>query len=411
MSPTGDHARPPETGNVTDDRFAGFETDFDSSDPSMPGRLYDLFGQLHERCPVGHVDRHGGFWMVTKHADVSRAARDHESFTTTTGVMIPPVGFTTRALPVEADPPEHTSLRRMLQPFFTLRSIREFEQPLRDLVNSHIDEFARDGHADLVTRLAEPVPPIALAMLLDLPATEWPTLRRITSEMLRTRYEDPDAAKAAVAEFEAYTTALIKERKETPGNDVVSAIVHGRVDGEPLTDADVHGMVHMLIGAGHETTVNGIGNLLYHLASMDGLREQLVADPSLFPAAVEESLRYDAPVQFLARTARSDLELRGAPIRAGDRLALMWGAASRDPEVFERADEFVCPREDNHHLAFGIGTHRCIGEHLARIEMQVAGEEVLRRLPDLHLAGDPVWKFKSNNRGLLSLPVAFTPAR
>jgi cytochrome P450 len=189
----------------------------------------------------------------------------------------------------------------------------------------------------------------------------------------------------------------------------VSAIAHSSVEGHPISRSDAHGLVHMLIGAGHETTVNGISNALYHVLSVNGLLDRIRDDVAIVDAVVEESLRFDAPVQFLARTARAPTQIGGTAIMPGDRLALMWGAASRDPEAFPAPDAFQCPREPNRHLAFGIGHHRCIGEHLARLEMKVVCEEVVQRLSGLRLRGEARWRTRSNNRGLSTLPVAFEP--
>lgn len=386
----------------------GRDVDFDVTDPNLAAHLNEFYDDVRERCPVAHVDRHGGYWMLTKHEDVSAVARDYSRFTTTgDGVMIPPIKFADRALPVEADPPEHTAYRKVLLPFFTRRAVAEHDKPLRRIVVDLIDGIEPLGQADLVPALAEQIPPIVLAMLLGLPEDEWPLMRELTTDMLRSRYEDPTAAREALAAFESYTTKLVDTRAAGSADDLVSVITHSSIDGRQISRSDAHGLVHMLIGAGHETTVNGISNVLYHLVSVEGLLEKVRSDPGLIDAVVEESLRFDAPVQFLARTATRDTEIHGTPIKAGDRLALMWGAASRDPDAFPAPGEFRCPRELNRHLAFGIGHHRCIGEHLARLEMKIVCEEIVQRLSGLRLSGEARWRPRSNNRGLSSLPVTW----
>jgi cytochrome P450 len=389
----------------------GRDVDFDVTDPGLGERLYEFYDDVRARCPVAHVDRHGGFWMVTRHEDVSAAARDYSRFTTREGVMIPPIKFADRALPIDSDPPEHTALRKVLLPFFTRRAVAQHADPMRRIVIQLIDEIAPLGHADLVPALAEQVPPIVLAMLLGIPEADWPRMRALTVDMLRSRYDNPSAAAAALAAFESYTNNLLDERSAGDGDDLVSVITHAVIDGGPISRSDAHGLVHMLIGAGHETTVNGISNILYHLVSVQGLLAEVRKDPDVLGTVIDESLRYDAPVQFLARTALADTELSGTPIRSGDRLALMWGAASRDPEAFDAPAEFRWARGQNRHLAFGIGHHRCIGEHLARLEMQIVAEEVVRRLPRLRLAGKATWRPRSNNRGLSALPVTFDPVQ
>jgi cytochrome P450 len=387
------------------------DVDFDVTDPDLAERLYDFYDEVRERCPVAHVDRHGGYWMLTKHEDVSAVARDYSRFTTTgAGVMIPPIKFGDRALPVESDPPEHTALRKVLMPFFTRRAIAQHAEPMRRIVVELIDEIAPLGEADLVPALAEQIPPIVLAMLLGIPETDWPRMRALTVDMLRSRYESPSAAATALAAFESYTNILVDVRSAGDGDDLVSVITHAVIDGCPISRSDAHGLVHMLIGAGHETTVNGISNILYHLVWVDGLLDKVREDRNVLSTVIEESLRFDSPVQFLARTALADTEVSGTPIKSGDRLALMWGAASRDPQAFDAPAEFRWTREQNRHLAFGIGHHRCIGEHLARLEMQIVAEEVVQRLPGLRLAGEPRWRARSNNRGLSTLPVRFDPA-
>lgn len=381
--------------------------DFDHSSHELSTHLHETLREQRETCPVMHGSRYGGFWALTRYEDVAAAAKDHTRFSTASGVTIPPFGSPVAAIPLELDPPEHTAFRKILQPHFTPAAARALEPSIRQLVRSIVDEFADDGHADMVHALGAPIPPLVIAMVLGLDESDWPRLRSWTSQMIEASVaEDRDANRAAAGQLFAFLRESIADRQANPRDDLLTEIVHGTVDGRPLSDDELLGMVQLISVAGHETTVNGIGNLLHHLVLHPEVRERLVADPSLIPAAVDESLRFEAPVLCLARTVVADTEMSGTQLSTGDKVLLLWGSANRDGERFAEPDRFDIDRTDNRSLTFGLGAHRCLGEHLAKVEICVTVEELLRRVPEFHLAeGAVVGSHVGNNRGPLTLPL------
>jgi cytochrome P450 len=385
---------------------------FDPTDPAFPTTFLDLMSEQRARCPVTHVDALGGFWMVTKYADVTKAARDWKSFSSAgLGTMIPPLKSSVPVIPPSSDPPDHTAYRRILNPYFTPAAVARYESGIRAFARSLIDGFASAGECDLIAEYVEPIPSTGLALLLGLEREDWPVLRDLTRRMLSSRFAGPAVAAEMMRDFETYIDDLIARRRAAPTEDVTSAIVHGDAGDGQLDPDVVRGIVFVLIAGGHETVANGIGNLLYRLTTDEALRRQLTDQPDLIGSAVEESLRLDSPTQWLARTATADVQVGDAGVPAGERVMLVWASANRDEDAFEEADRFVCPRQPNRHVGFGFGIHRCIGEHLARLEMRIATEELLHRLPDIHARPDLAeWKYNTHARGLARLPVRFSPA-
>ncbi|GAA0985687.1 cytochrome P450 [Acrocarpospora macrocephala] len=382
---------------------------FDHTDPEFMADVYTTVGELREKCSVVHSPRFGGFYAVTGHADVADAANDHHRFTPTGGITLPKVQLPTRSLPLESDPPEHGAYRRIIQPFFTLRRVAGMEDQVRRVVVEHIERFRHDGSVDLLKALALPVPAATIAMLLGMPADAWPELKDATSRtQIATERGDAEAAKQAVADLGRILRREVDDRRAQPRDDITSAIVHAKIDGQPIDPAIAFSMVQIIIVAGFDTTVYGIGSLLRLLATRPDLQARVRAgDRALRDHVIEESLRLDSPVFGLARSAVVDTELSGCPVPQGSRLLLCYGAANHDPAVFPEPEQFDPDRGNlRQHLAFGSGRHRCIGEHLAKMEIRVALEELLDRIPTFTLAPEAEVKLKvGNTRGPLNLPV------
>jgi len=390
--------------------------DYDFADPERRATLHDQLAQLRGECPVGWSDRYGGFWLLTTYADVQAAARDHERYTTTQGIMIPPTGASMRVIPAELDPPEHTPYRRLALPYFTAPAIARLAPEIREIVRNCLRAFAADGHTDLVQSVAEVVPPLVIGAALGLDPVDCREIRELAGNFLSSAKVGLEAKVRAAKELEAWLEERIAARRERPTGDTLSALVNATVDGAPIPPMVALGMVQLMVVAGHETTVHGIGSMLFRVAAEPGLRERLLADPSLLPATVHESLRIDPPIMHMARTSVGDQELAGARLHDGDKVMLNYGAANRDPAKFDRGAEFDVDRSPNQHLSFGTGRHRCIGEHLAVTEMLIVLEEVLATIPDYRISGERDitkirWRGGSNTLGPERLEVTFTPAR
>jgi len=385
-------------------------SDFDPHDPALAPVQHQVLAGLLERCPVSWSGRHGGFWSLTKFDDVVAAARDHDTFTVERGVIVPSTGATTPIPPAQVDPPEHTKYRKLLLPFFNPKAVLEYEGLIRDIVRGAMREFLPDGRADLARELAHPVPTEAIAAILGLERTQWRQIRDLVDDYLVAATQGPEAKQIAAGAFEAFVRSAISSRRGRPATDRLGVIVNSRIDGAPVPDHMLLGMVHVLITAGHETTINGIANVLCHLLTVPGLKERVLAERSLIPALIAESLRIESPVMCMARTVVSDTRVRGVELGVDEKVILLYGAANLDTEKFDSPLDFQLGRERSH-IAFGSGPHRCIGEHLAMVEMRVAVEEILDAVPDIRMAQGqlPVWGSGAVRRGVRRLPVEFTP--
>jgi cytochrome P450 len=361
-------------------------------DPNSPEFIrdpYPTYRELRDRCPVAHSDQFGGFWMLSRYRDVREAARDPQLFSSSQGVTLPPVGNPMPFLPIELDPPEHSKYRKTMQTWFSVRAIEKLEPTVREIVSGLIDDIEPDGRADLTEALAGPLPPIVIALLLGLPREDWPRFRELAETMV-TAAEVEDQERGAVAGMEllAYLGAEIEARREAPKDDMLTKMIGIEIDGEPIPSDAVLGLAFFLLMAGHETTVGGLSMMLMHVAKNPEVKQRLIDEPALIEKAVEEVLRLEPPIQTIARTVSHDVCVHGVDLAEGQKVVLAWGSANRDPSIFDHPDEFVVDRPRNPHIAFGDGIHRCLGAALARLEMRITLEEVLRRIPGYRINDD-----------------------
>lgn len=359
--------------------------DFRLDDPAVakdPGPFYE---ELRSTCPVGRTDAHGGFWIVSRYADIHEAALNTEAFSNASGVIIPPAP-NPPSLCLEQDEPQHRIYRKPMQTWFSSGRMAKLEASIRSIVTGLIDAVIEDGRCNIGAVLAEPVPPVVIASMLGLPETDWQWFGERNHQFLRLVSEgDYAGSQATAGELVVYLTGKLEERRSAPQNDMLSDIVAIEVDGEPISTEGAVSLAYLILAAGHETTVGAIGGMLYRLASSAATRDRLLADPSLVPSAVEEALRLESPLPGLGRMLLKDTTLAGVDMPEAERVMLLYGAANRDASVFEDADQFKVDRANNRHLAFGVGIHRCVGAPLARMELRVVLEEVLRRMPGIRL--------------------------
>lgn len=399
-----------DQGKRTDQAVDWAARDFDHTDPGTAQNLYGLLAEAREQCPVLHGSSHGGFWALTRYADVVEAANDHTRFTTTQGVTIPSLGLPTGSVPLTVEPPDHKHYRRALQPYFTLPAVSKLEPMVRQVVVEHVEAFAGRGHADLVEEYAQPVPCVVIALLLGLDRDIWP----VFSEWVHGMHVTAQAGDLAGRDVYSAKLAdlLITEvdrRVTDPRDDLLTTIAQTQVDGEPAPAVMRYGMAQQILVAGHDTTVNGIGNLLRHLLERPGFAERAAREPDFLDRAIEESLRFESPALGLARTVLTETTVGGTTLCPGDKVLVMYGSANHDPRRFPDPESYDPDRDDRPgHVAFGYGRHRCIGEYLARLEMRIAARELLTRIPGLRLAdGAPVEMRQALVRGPRSLPVVW----
>lgn len=387
---------------------------FDPIDQARLQDPYPLYRELRERCPVAHSDAHmGGFWVLSRYEDVRRVALDAETFASGPGIAIPPLGNPLPMIPLEVDPPDHEPLRRLVSPAFAPARMRPVEASARSCARQLVDAFAARGECDLVTELAYRLPVLTIWQrpLLGEPLTEglgdW--VATFQSWVHDFKHSQGRSAEAG-ATILAYVERVLDARRAEPADDIPSTLLNAEVAGRPLTREEQLGYLFILFTAGVETTAAALGSIFLFLAREPEVRARLAAEPELLDPAIEELLRFLGPVQAERRTATRDVEVGGCPIRAGESVLLLWNSAGRDEAEFADGETFVPDRFPNRHLSFGLGPHRCVGSHLARLTLRAAIQEVLERLPDYRVRDGAELRFSvGTNRSLVSLPVVFTP--
>ncbi|MCH7835360.1 MAG: cytochrome P450 [Chloroflexi bacterium] len=392
--------------------------------PEIHANPYPMYVRLREEDPV-HWSALMEAWILTRYADIvavltdsrfsanrrqaqNRFAQEAQKIAEEFG----PFGRTQTML--TSDPPLHTRLRRLVSKAFTPRMVEGLRPRIQLIVDELLDAVRDSGRMDLIRDLAYPLPVIVIAEMLGIPPQERDQFKRWSDEIAATLggpFTPPEVlerARKSAIELADYFRGVIAERRREPAEDLISGLIAAEEQGQILSEDEMLATAMLLLVAGNETTTNLIGNgTLALLRNPDQLR-RLQDDPSLIPAAVEELLRYDGPVQGTGRVAMEELEIDGRPVKTGQVVFCVLGSANRDPAQFENPDELDITRQPNEHIAFGDGIHSCLGAPLARAEGQIAFETLLRRFPNPRLETDnPQWGGSFILRGLKSLPISF----
>ena len=406
------------------------DIDLYSPDTYAEAMPHEAFARLRAEAPVSwqrepedgvqpwiDSDRPKGYWAITKYEDIVTISGDNNLFSSWTGgTNIPDLGpdgvAIIRTLMVNMDPPQHTKYRRLVSTGFTPKMINALEPHVRQITNRIIDSVAARGSCDFVTDIAAQLPLAVISEMIGVPEQDHARVFDWSNRLIG--FDDPEYntsaedGQTAAMEMFLYANQLAVERKAAPKNDLVSVLMAADVDGESLTEADFDGFFILLAVAGNETTRNLISHAMLALIEHPEQKQKLIADPSLMPAAVEEFLRWGTPVIYFRRTATADTVVRGQAIKAGEKVVMYYPSGNRDEAIFEDGDAFDVTRSPNPHMAFGGGgPHFCLGASLARLEIRVMFEELLRRLPDLELDG-PVVRLRSNFiNGIKHMPVRY----
>jgi cytochrome P450 len=409
-------------------------TDLDGFANGFP---HEIFTRLRREAPVWfhpptrHTPGSEGFWVLTRYADVSEAAHDAATFSSHRGggregggtlIEDLPSGFAAGVLLNMMDDPRHRHFRRLVTPSVSPRALARMEGELRRRTEAILDAVAERGSCDLVVDVATELPLQAIARLLGVPQEDRHQLFTWANATLdyddRDLGESSEKTRAAQAALFAYGTELLADKRRCPADDILSAVVHGRLPsadagdaaGEPLAELELQMFFNLLIAAGSETTRNsiaaGVAALIEHPDEWRALR----ADGGLVPKAVEEVLRWASSTPYNRRTATRDVELRGRTIRAGDKVTLWWASANRDEEVFADPFRFDVRRDPNPHVTFGYGNHFCLGAGLARLEIRLVLEGLLARFTEIALAGPIEWTRSNKHTGVRHMPVTFVRA-
>jgi cytochrome P450 len=386
---------------------ADWATDFDHLDPRWIEDPYPIWDELRASCPIAHTDRYQGVYFPSRYEDVRAISYDTEHFSSRRVVVreTPPPRIP--APPITSDPPKHRPDKHVLLPPFTPAAIKRHEPRTREICRNLIERFAAKGGCDAAVDYAQEVPARVIAHMLAVPEDDGDLFRKWIYEVLELGITDTNALMRAVGEMTEYFVAAIAKRRAAPGDDLISYLLSARLEGEPLNEEHITGALRLLLIAGIDTTWSAIGACLWHLAAHPDDRRRLVAEPGLMPTAVEEFLRAYAPVT-MAREVVKETRINGCEFKPGEMVLLSFPAANRDPAMFADADRVVIDRAQNRHAAFGLGIHRCIGSNLARMEIAVALEEWLARIPEFRLApGAEVTWSEGTVRGPRRLPVVF----
>ena len=407
------------------------ELDLPAFDPLHPGFLadpYPFYRRYRANCPVHcsvePTSSNPGFWYLFRYADVAAALKDPRF-----GREMPPVSAS-NGCPIKPaatnlfyemagkwmlyrDPPDHTRLRSLVNKAFTPRMVEQLRPQIAILANSLLDEVEGAGAMDVIADYAFPLPLATIAALLGVRAEdqrqfrEWSNALSAAIDQNRTPNVYEQASQATV-ELSAYFRAILSLRREQPEDDLMSALIYAEECGGHLSEDEVVGTCILLLAAGHETTVDLVGNSMLRLLRNPTQLNILQANPALLPAAVEELMRFDSPVQMTARIALEDVEIDGHLIRKGAKITMVLGSANRDPEAFENPEELDLRRGAKTHLCFGLGIHFCTGAPLARAGGQIGIGTLLRRFPGMRLDSELAdWRDGLVFRGLRQLPVSF----
>ena len=383
------------------------------------------FSRMQHECPVHHSRQHG-WYSVFRYADIARILKDNETFSARFGpgpAYAPQDGA---PVLVSADPPLHGKQKRAIITAFNAGTIAAMEEPIRVFVNTCIDKVIHTGRCDVIQDIAVPIPLWVICRMLDLPYERDRGMLRDWVEVMAgavfSSGNDALAAarmvkmKALMDYFRPHIAAKVAmdERGEDPGDDLIGLLAKGRVDGERISMSEMLGFAQFLLVAGSGTTTNLIGNFIKLMLAYPEQFEKLKAHPDLLDQAIEEVLRYEAPVHGLFRTNNVEIELGGHRVPRDSKICLMWGSANRDPELFDDPNVFDISRDLHalrQNLTFGQGLHKCLGAPLARLECRVFVQEFMRRIPSFVADGEAVPYPYATLNGLDHLPIRFAPSQ
>ena len=358
--------------------------------------IFDDYQSMHESQPVGHSSKYGGFWYIAKSDDIFEAEQDPETWSVGPSMLLPSFGTEMPLIPIDIDPPTHTGFRKILLSMFTPMAINKLEPGMHTTAQELADEvkqaFSESDIVDASKAFARPYPTIIFSRLAGYPEADWPMFDQWIDDIIYERTKDPDKAKQAGDDLIAYVQRLIDDgRAGIVQLGIMGELLDAKLDGRPLTNDELISYGYLLFLAGLDTTAWAIRSSLWYLAGNKEAQRLLRNEPERITDAAEEFLRTLSPVQAMARTAKKDTVVRGQEIQAGERVVLVFGAGNRDPEVYENPNDIDITRENNRHLAFGGGIHRCLGSNLGRKELVISLEHFLATIPEFELADDEPW--------------------
>ncbi|MBO9521890.1 MAG: cytochrome P450 [Nocardioidaceae bacterium] len=387
---------------------------FDHYEHALQDDPYPTYARMRAEAPLYHNEEHD-FWVLSRHRDLHRAFRSDDVFSNRMGVSLDPSSWNENAHLVTSflgmDPPEQTRLRKLVSRGFTPKRVADLEPRIAEISAHYLDKAVAQGEFDWIGEFAGKFPMDVISELLGVPEADRDEVRRY-ADLLVVREDGlrdvpPAGFEAAIWLF-GYYGELLAERKARPGDDLVSALLSAEDEGQRMTDQELTAFLFLMVVAGNETTTKLLGNAVRNLALHPDQRAAVFADPGLVEPWIEETLRYEASSQLLARLTTKDFTVDGVTCPAGSKIMFNIGAANHDHEVFTDAEEFDIRRDKaelSQHIAFGGGRHYCLGANLARLEASIALHQLVERCSSIEVAGEPVRFYSANVRGYASLPV------
>lgn len=392
---------------------------FDHYDHALQDDPYPTYARMREEAPLYHNEEHD-FWVLSRHGDLHRAFRTDDVFSNRMGVSLDPSSWNENAHVVTSflgmDPPEQTRLRKLVSRGFTPKRVADLEPRISEISAHYLDAAVQKGSFDWIADFAGKFPMDVISEMLGVPEADRDEVRYY-ADLLVVREDGlrdvPPAGFEAAGWLFDYYGRLLADRKQHPGDDLVSALLSvsdegGADDGQRMTDQELTAFLFLMVVAGNETTTKLLGNAVASISAHPDQREAVFADPGLVEPWIEETLRYEASSQFLARLTLQDFTVDGVTCPAGSKLMFAVGAANHDHEVFGDAEEFDIRRDKAElakHIAFGGGRHYCLGANLARLEARIALSQLVERCSSIEVTGEPQRFYSANVRGYAALPV------
>ena len=389
-----------------------FVIDFDHHTPKLRDHNDEQLQELVSTGqPMGWSDQHGGFWAIWGYDALFDAVQDAELFSSAPPKSVPDAPYTSPLIPIDIDGPLQQAYRKMVLNWFNPGHARSMAPRIEQICTDLIDNFIERGEAELSYELFTALPAIVTLEMLDWESDRWREWVGWVHSLIHDSVIDPDRSVAAVTSMYASIAAEIDKRRDGLGTDLFSDMMRHEVDGKRLSDDELRDFASLVLLGGMDTTSGVTGNTIMRIDADPALRQQLIDEIDYIPKAIEEFLRHDGPGGGLYRHVTRDAVFHGQQLRAGDKVLMMYWAASRDPQAFPDPERIDIHRTNNRHMAFGMGPHRCLGSHHARIMFSTMLRQIMVRLPDFQVQRDKVQRFEDCGSvyAVRHLPVTFTP--
>ena len=388
-----------------------YKNHFNHFSPHLNENLVPTLEKMRSQCPFAHSEELGGFWIATRYKDIQRVAQDWETFSSERGIVIPSMSVDIPVIPEQLDPPLHGIFKNIINQHLTPEAVAVNEAATRELIDSFIDAFIEQGQCEFMADFAVPMPGMILFdRYLNAPRDELSELSRLASLASLPYTEEGPPARDKILQW--VRDFVEYRRNQPPCKDLVDSVINADIDGRPITDTEILGVIQLLIFGGLDTTSGALGHMMVRFCRQPEIPALLREKPELIPAATEELLRLDSPFVFIGRTATRDTEIAGHTVKAGEQVLMSWQSGNRDEEVFTNPREFDIERDNRkRHMAFGTGPHRCSGSNLALLNLRLSLEQLLSRLEDIRFADDaePIPYHSGFNRSPRRVPIRFTP--